>query len=149
MWRMSSVVSDLNTNRRAGRRRHSEIAHAHIGAFLEFIEVGDERVGLDDVSPCRAGGLETAVEILESLFHLGAHIALADAVAVDIARQLARGVDDLAGAAHCYDVRIGRLPSRHPDIHSLRLKPFDLEDHFHSPMMQSEALSADLVNRDQ
>src|SRR5262249_38742191 len=55
--------------------------------------------------------------------------ATADAVAVDIAGQLAGGVDDLAAAAHRHDVRVGRLSARHSDIHAFRLKPLDLQNH--------------------
>ncbi len=61
--------------------------------FLELVEIGDKRVGLDDVSPGRAGCLEATVEILECLFHMSTHIALTDTIAVDIAGQLASGVD--------------------------------------------------------
>src|ERR1700747_2671466 len=110
----------------AGRGRHPEIAHADIGALLELVEVGDEGVGLDDVGPGGTRRLETPVEVLERLFHLRPHVTFADAVAVDVAGQLAGGVDNLAAAAHRYDVRVGRLSTRHPDIHAFRLKPLDL-----------------------
>src|SRR5215813_5934035 len=86
-------------------------------------------VGLDDIGPGRAGRLETAVEVLEGLFHLRPHVALADAVAADVAGQLAGGVDDLAAAAHRHNVRVGRLSARHSDTHAFRLKPLDLENH--------------------
>jgi hypothetical protein len=46
---------------------------------------------------------------------LGAHVALADAIAVDIPGKLAGRVDDLAGAAHRH-TRIGRLSVGNPDI---------------------------------
>src|SRR6266576_1875179 len=69
---------------RAGRGCHTDIAHAHVSALLEFVEVSDECVGLDDVSPCRARGLEAPVQVLERLLQLGAHIALANAIAVDL-----------------------------------------------------------------
>src|SRR6185369_12156791 len=85
-----------NADGRACRGRHPEIAHADVGALLERVEVGDKGVGLDDVSPGGAGCLETPVEVLERLFHLRPHIALADTVAVDVAGQLAGGVDELA-----------------------------------------------------
>src|SRR5271166_5692895 len=55
---------------RAGRSRHAEIAHAYITALLEFVKVGHERVGLDDIGPGRAGGFQAAVEVLERLLHL-------------------------------------------------------------------------------
>src|SRR5438874_5422488 len=57
---------------------------------------------------------------------LRAHVAFADAVAVDVAGQLAGGVDDLAAATHRHDMRVGRLSARHSDIHTFRLKPLDL-----------------------
>src|SRR5690242_9762845 len=111
---------------RAGRGRHPEIAHADVGALLELVEVGDKGVGLDDFGPGGAGRLETPVEVLEGLLHLRPHVAFADAVAVDVAGQLAGGIDDLAAAAHRHDVRVGRLSVRHSDIHAFRLKPLDL-----------------------
>ena len=49
-------------------------------------------------------GGQLAVEVLKRLLHLGAHVALADAVAVDIAGQLAGGIYQLAGAAYRHDV---------------------------------------------
>ena len=79
----------------AGRGRHPEIAHPDIGALLELVEVGDKGVGLDDVGPGGARRLETPVQVLERLFHLRPHVTFADAVAVDVAGQLAGGVDDL------------------------------------------------------
>ena len=94
---------------RAGWGRHPEIAHSDVGALLELVEVGDKGVGLDDVGPGGAGRLETPVEVLESLLHLRRHVAFADAVAVDVAGQLAGGVDDLAAATHRHDLRVGRL----------------------------------------
>src|SRR5262249_54481700 len=106
---------------RAGRGRHPEIADADVSALLELVEVGDKGVGLDDVRPGGAGRLETPVEVLERLFHLRPHVALTDAVAVDIAGQLAGSIDDLATAAHRHDVRVGRLSARHSDIHAFRL----------------------------
>ena len=41
---------------------HAEITHPHVTALLKFVEVGDKRVGLDHVSPCRAGSLQAPVE---------------------------------------------------------------------------------------
>src|SRR5256885_6463050 len=49
-----------NADGRAGRGRHSEIAHADVGALLELVEIGDKGVGLDDVGPGGAGRLETS-----------------------------------------------------------------------------------------
>src|SRR5438552_7012486 len=68
-----------NADGRAGRGRHSEIAHSDVGALLELVEVGDKGVGLDDVGPGGAGRLEAPVEVVERLFHLRAHVASADA----------------------------------------------------------------------
>jgi hypothetical protein len=115
-----------DANRRAGRGRYPQVTHTHVAAFLELVKIGDESIGRDHIGPCRAGRPETSVEVLECLFHLGAHVALSDTVPIDIPRQLAGDVNDLAGAAHCHDVRVGRLPGGQPDIHALRLKPFDL-----------------------
>src|SRR5205085_11358036 len=114
---------------RAGRGRDPEIAHADVGALLELVDVGDKGVGLDDVGPGGTGRLEAPVEVLERLFHLRPHVAFADTVAIDVAGQLAGGVDDLAAAAHRHDVRVGRLSARHSDIHTFRLKPLDLKHH--------------------
>src|SRR5467141_809789 len=86
-------------------------------------------VRLDDVGPGGASYLEAPVEVLERLFHLRPHVAFADTVAIDIAGQLAGGVDDLAGTAHRHDMRVGRLSARHSDVRAFRLKPLDLEDH--------------------
>src|SRR6478609_2093650 len=55
---------------------------------------------------------------------------LPTAVAVDVAGQLAGGVNNLAAAAHRHDMRVGRLPARHSDIHAFRLKPRDLNKEY-------------------
>src|SRR5436853_1176600 len=102
-----------NADRRAGRGRHPEIAHADVGALLELVEVGDKGVGLDDVGPGGAGRLETPVEVLEYLFHLRPHVAFADTVALDVAGQPAGCVDDLAAAPH----RRRRSGSPNSEIH--------------------------------
>src|SRR5215472_3325693 len=64
-----------------------------------------------------------------SRFHLRPHVAFADAITVDVAGQLAGGVDDLAAATHRHDMRVGRLSARHSDVHAFRLKPLDLKNH--------------------
>src|SRR6185312_16505900 len=83
---------------RAGRGRDAEVAHADIGAFLKFVEIGDEGVGLDDVGPGCAGRFQAPFEVLERLLHLRTHVAFADAVAIYVAGQLASRVDDLTAA---------------------------------------------------
>ena len=108
-----------------GLESHAEIAHADL-ENVELVKIGDKGVGLDNVGPSGPGRLETSVQVLERLFHLRPHVAFAHAVAVDIAGQLAGGVDDLAAAAHRHDVRVGGLSVRHSDIHAFRLKPLDL-----------------------
>jgi hypothetical protein len=40
-----------------GRGGHAEIAHAHIATLLEFVEIGDEGIGLHDIGPSRTGRL--------------------------------------------------------------------------------------------
>jgi hypothetical protein len=89
---------------RAGWSGHAKIAHADIATLLKFVEISDEGIGLYDVGPSRTGRLEALVEVFERLFHLGAHVALADAIAVDITGQLTGGVYNLAGTAHCHNV---------------------------------------------
>src|SRR5438128_6345487 len=88
-----------NADGRAGRGRHPEIAHADVGALLELVEIGDKCVALDDVGPGGARRLETPVQVLERLFHLRPHVTFADAVAVEVAGQLAGGIDNLDAAA--------------------------------------------------
>jgi hypothetical protein len=66
------------------------------------------------------------------------HVAFADTVAVDVAGQLAGGIDDLAAAAHRHGMGVGRLSARHSDVHAFRLKPLDLEDH--SALLSGSAL---------
>jgi hypothetical protein len=46
------------------------ITHAHIAALLEFVEISDKRIGLNDVDPSRTGRLEASVEVFERLFQL-------------------------------------------------------------------------------
>src|SRR4029077_889847 len=95
--------------------------------------VGDKSVGLDDIVPGRAGGLQAGVEVLESLFELGPHIAWADNVAGRVPRQLAGDVDGLARARYGDDVRIRGNPIPFADIHAFRLGAFDLYWHRFSP----------------
>jgi hypothetical protein len=89
---------------RAGWGGLAKIAHADIATLLKFVKISDEGIGLYDVGPSRTGCLEALVEVFERLFHLGAHVALADAIAVDITGQLTGGVDNLAGTAHRHNV---------------------------------------------
>ena len=60
---------------RAGRTGYPEVAHAHVGALGERLVVCNEGVGLDNISPSRACGLEAGVEILKGLFELRSHVA--------------------------------------------------------------------------
>ena len=65
--------------------------------------------GLDDVCPGCAGGFEAAAQVLECLFHPRAPIALAAAVAINVAGELASDIGNLAGAADGHDMRTGWL----------------------------------------
>src|SRR5579883_134987 len=121
-------------DRRAGRRRHPEVAHAYVGAVRERLVVRDESIGLDDIGPSRAGGLEAGVEVLEGLLDLGPHVARADDVAFGVACQLAGDVDRLAGAHDRDDVRIGGLALLHADVHARWLNPIDLDGVTFSPI---------------
>src|SRR5262244_3701493 len=57
-----SETADLD--RRAGRTGYPEVAHAHVGALGECLVVRDEGVGLNNIGPSRASGLEAGVEVL-------------------------------------------------------------------------------------
>jgi hypothetical protein len=73
------------------------------------------------------------LEVLEGLLHLGPHVALTDTISSDGARELTGDANDLAGAAHRHDVRIGRQAFHLPYVHSLGLKPLEFKDHFTLP----------------
>src|SRR6516164_126232 len=103
-----SETADLD--RRAGRTGYPEVAHAHVGALGECLVVRDEGVGLNNIGPSRASGLEAGVEVLKGLFELRPRVARADDVALCVACQLAGDVDGLTRACDRDDVRIGGLP---------------------------------------
>src|SRR6516164_9772254 len=126
-----SETADLD--RRAGRTRYPEVAHAHVGALRERLVVRDEGVGLNNIGPSRAGALEAGVEVLEGLFELRPHVARADDVALCVACQLAGDVDRFNRACDRDDVRIGGLPLLYAHAHALRLDPVDL--HGHTPLL--------------
>src|ERR1043166_355968 len=119
-----SETADLD--RRAGRTGYPDVAHAHVGALRERLVVRDEGVGLDNIGPRCAGGLEAGVEVLEGLFELRPHVARADDVALCVACQLAGDVDRLTGTCDRDDVRIGGPALLHADVHARRLDPVDL-----------------------
>src|ERR1051326_652810 len=116
-----SETTDLD--RRAGRTGYPEVAHAHVGALRGRLVVRDEGVGLDNIGPRCASGLEAGVEVLEGLFELCPHVARADDVALCVACQLAGDVDRLTGACDRDDVRIGGLPLLHADVQAGTLAP--------------------------
>src|SRR3984893_3574970 len=126
-----SETADLD--RRAGRTGYPEIAHAHVGALGERLVVRDEGVGLDNIGPSRASGLEAGVEVLKGLFDLRPHVARADDVALCVTCQLAGDVDGLTRVCDRNDVRIGGLPLPHADVHARRLDSIDLHGHNSSP----------------
>src|SRR5262249_32370860 len=105
-----------------------------VGAPGERLVVRDEGVGLDNIGPSRASGLEAGVQILKGLFHLRPHITRADDVALCIARHLAGDIDGLTRACDCDDVRIGGLPLLYADMHARRLDALDLHGHSFSPI---------------
>ena len=76
-------------DRRAGRRRRTEIAQPHVAVLLELIEVGDIGIGLDDIGQGGAGGFKAGLDVFADLLDLGPHIALADAHPLRVTRQLA------------------------------------------------------------
>src|SRR5262249_58929205 len=117
-------TADLN--RRAGRTGYAEVAHAHVGALRERLIVRDEGVGLDNIGPGRAGGLEAGVKVLEGLFELRPHVARADDVALSVACKLAGDVDRLTRACDRDDVRIGGVPLLGADVPAPRLDPVHL-----------------------
>src|SRR5262245_4261173 len=110
-----SETADLD--RRTGRTGYPEVAHAHVGALGECLVVRDEGVGLNNIGPSRASGLEAGVEVLKGLFELRPHVARADDVALCVACQLAGDVDGLTWACDRDDVRIGGLPLLYADVH--------------------------------
>jgi hypothetical protein len=61
---------------------------------------------------------------------LSPHIALADTVAVSVARQLPGDKDLPPDAAHRDDLRIGRLPRPDHDMDALRLNLLSLDRHW-------------------
>jgi hypothetical protein len=63
-----------------------------------FWNFGDKGVDVDDVGPGGADRLQAPVGVPEGLFHLRRHVAFADTAAVDIAGELAGGVNNLAAA---------------------------------------------------
>jgi hypothetical protein len=133
-----SEAADLD--RRAGRTGDPEVAHAHIATLGKRLVVRDEGVGLDDVRPSRASGLEAGLQVLKGLFDLRAHIARTDDVALRIACQLAGDVDRLARACDRDDVRIGGLPLLHAEVHARGLDSVDL--HGHGSLLQQMFISA-------
>src|SRR5262245_33905168 len=126
-----SETADLD--RRAGRTGYPEVAHTHVGALGECLVVRDEAVGLNNIGPSRASGLEAGVEVLKGLFELRPHVAWADDVALCVACQLAGDVDGLTRACDSDDVGIGGLPLLYADVHARRLNPVDLHGHNSSP----------------
>jgi hypothetical protein len=127
-----SETADLD--RRACRTGYPEVAHAHVGALGERLIVRDEGVGLNNIGPSRASGLEAGVEVLEGLFELRPHVARADDVALCIACQLAGDVDGLTRACDRDDMRIGGLSLLYADVHARRLDPVDFHGHNSSPV---------------
>jgi len=49
------------------------MAHAHIGAFLERVEIGDMSVGFCHIGPCRTRRHEAPAEVLGRLLYLRTH----------------------------------------------------------------------------
>src|SRR5262249_1254614 len=129
LWRRETA--DLDG--RAGRTGYPEIAHAHVGAPGESLVVRDEGVGLDNIGPSRASGLEAGVEVLKGLLELRPHVARADDVALCVPCQLTGNVDGLTRACDRDDVRRGGLPLLCADVHARRLDPVDLHGHNSSP----------------
>src|SRR5580704_3284834 len=120
-------AADLD--RRAGRRGGSEIAHAHLAVLGELLEIGHVGVGLDDVGEGGAGRLETGLDVLADLLDLGAHVPLADAIALWVAAQLPGDKDLPPGATERHDLAVGRLAGHNPDMHALRLDLFAVDRH--------------------
>src|SRR5579883_723300 len=94
-------------DRRAGRRRHPEVAHAYVGAVRERLVVRDESIGLDDIGPSRAGGLEAGVEAAGSTW--------ADVVKTNTF------VTDYQAISHCSDVRMRYFGMATPTSTTIRI----------------------------
>jgi hypothetical protein len=93
-----------------GARRHcrTEVLHADVDVTEVLVHVGDVRVALDDVGERRTGGSQGGLDVLADLADLRPHVALADDVAVLVARQLA-GHEDHAAALDRDHVRVERV----------------------------------------
>lgn len=76
-------------DRRARRQADAEIIMPDIDMFEEFIDVGHEGRGLDQVVKGGAGRLQRVLEVFTDLPDLRTHVAGADDVAVLVAGQLA------------------------------------------------------------
>src|SRR5437588_4586992 len=115
------VGKTADLDRCAGRRCRAEIAHSHVGVLGELRVVGDVSIGLDDVGQGGPDGFEAGSEVLADLLDLRAHIALANANPLRVARQLAGDEDHLAGATYGNDLGVPSLAVDHADMDALRL----------------------------
>src|SRR6516164_285029 len=123
------VGQPADLDRRAGRRGVPEVAHPHIGVLGELRVIGDVGIGLDDVGQGGADGFEAGLDVLADLLDLGAHITLANAHPLRVARQLASNEDHLAGAADGDDVGVPGLAVDHADMDALRLNLLAFDRH--------------------
>jgi hypothetical protein len=76
-----------------------------------------------------AGRFEAGLDVFPDLLDLGAHIALADAMPVRVAGELAGDKDHFSGAAHGDNLGISRLTGHHPDIDPGRLNLLAFDGH--------------------
>jgi hypothetical protein len=100
-----------------------------VAVLGELLEIGHVGVGLDDVGEGGAGRLETGLDVLADLLDLGAHVPLADAIALWVAGQLPGDKDLPPGATDRHDLAVGRLAGHNPDMHALRLDLFAVDRH--------------------
>jgi hypothetical protein len=99
-------------DRGAGGQRGPEVLQADVDMTEELVDVGHERRHLHDVGQAGPGRGQGDLDVLAHLPDLGAHVALAHHVAVDVARELA-GQEDQPPALHRDHVRVDRLAARH------------------------------------
>jgi hypothetical protein len=77
----------LTSTHRAGRLRRAEKAQPHVAILLEFIEIADLGVGLDDVGETCAGRDETGLDVPADPLDLAARVAPANMIVIGVARE--------------------------------------------------------------
>src|SRR3954465_9967676 len=79
----------------AGRQR-AEIFHPHADMLEEFVDVGGEGLGPDEIGERRAGRRQGRLQVLADLADLRAHVSFADDLAGLVAGEQAGHEDQLS-----------------------------------------------------